>query len=476
VLLNGLVERACPMAVNGDEGSAEDTLNFYCRLPSERAKGMERKSTPPPMVWLRRILDTYEQPVNEAGKNGTGTKRQTNGGESSRTRHRQQTASSSVSADSLRAGPSSRSSDVDGNVYDEPEDDEADEEEEEAPWFSQLAALPQVRSAGVPMVAPSQTIPIGKRVKDVSSSSTRRPQSSRSTVTLSRAGGVNEEPNSDAFSGADGSANAATSSSATSSLETPIGTSYSTIESTSINSSRSSLLPASGTASVNCGSNFTSPSIELKTDLPLDPPDNFAMVNSWVYRSSFPKKRHFPFLQSLKLRSVLTLILEEYPEQNMKFLDDNGITFFQFGIPGNKEPFVQIPHEKITAALVTIMDRRNHPMLIHCNKGKHRTGCLIGCLRKLQQWSLSTVFDEYRRFSFPKSRSMDQEFIELYREHVVWSKVQPSMLPRWAVLGKRVENHLVEGDDDEARSMTLLSSAQTLSSLSLRQPPRLTGM
>lgn len=36
-----------------------------------------------------------------------------------------------------------------------------------------------------------------------------------------------------------------------------------------------------------------------------------------------------------------TLILEEYPKQNTHFLDENGITFFQYGIPGNKEPFVQ---------------------------------------------------------------------------------------------------------------------------------------
>ncbi|PWN43356.1 protein-tyrosine phosphatase, partial [Ceraceosorus guamensis] len=163
----------------------------------------------------------------------------------------------------------------------------------------------------------------------------------------------------------------------------------------------------------------------------LVPPDNFAMVNTWVYRSSFPKKKHFTFLKTLGLKSVLTLILEEYPAQNMKFLHDEGIRFFQFGIPGNKEPFVQIPENMITAALITILDRRNHPMLIHCNKGKHRTGCLIGCLRKLQQWSLTTIFDEYRRFSHPKSRSMDQEFIELYQENRVWSEVGYRWLPRW---------------------------------------------
>lgn len=40
-------------------------------------------------------------------------------------------------------------------------------------------------------------------------------------------------------------------------------------------------------------------------DTSLIPPENFAMVNSWLYRSSFPKKKHFPFLKTLGLRSVL---------------------------------------------------------------------------------------------------------------------------------------------------------------------------
>lgn len=31
-----------------------------------------------------------------------------------------------------------------------------------------------------------------------------------------------------------------------------------------------------------------------------------------------------------------TLILEEYPEQNMRFLEERGIKFLQFGIAGNK--------------------------------------------------------------------------------------------------------------------------------------------
>jgi hypothetical protein len=34
--------------------------------------------------------------------------------------------------------------------------------------------------------------------------------------------------------------------------------------------------------------------------------------------------------------TLSTLILEDYPEQNLKFLEDEGIKLIQFGIPGNK--------------------------------------------------------------------------------------------------------------------------------------------
>ncbi|KAF8935654.1 Tyrosine-protein phosphatase dsp1 [Dissophora ornata] len=167
----------------------------------------------------------------------------------------------------------------------------------------------------------------------------------------------------------------------------------------------------------------------------LCPPDNFNMVTTWIYRSSFPKKKNFSFLKKLGLKSILTLILEDYPDQNMKFLKENNVTLFQFGIAGNKEPFVQIPDDKISAALAVLLDRRNHPILIHCNKGKHRTGCLIGCLRKLQQWSHTSIFDEYRRFSHPKSRSMDQQFIELFDSREAWKVIDPKWIPEWKTLG-----------------------------------------
>ncbi|CAN6162557.1 unnamed protein product [Urochloa humidicola] len=156
------------------------------------------------------------------------------------------------------------------------------------------------------------------------------------------------------------------------------------------------------------------PAAATGEELLLVPPLNFAMVDHGVYRSGFPDVSNLPFLESLRLRSVLCLCPEPYPEANLEFLHAHGIKLFQFGIDGSKEPFVNIPEDRIREALKVILDVRNHPVLIHCKRGKHRTGCVVGCLRKLQRWCLTSIFDEYQRFAAAKTRVSDLRFMELF--------------------------------------------------------------
>ncbi|KAJ4891503.1 Phosphotyrosine protein phosphatases superfamily protein [Raphanus sativus] len=189
------------------------------------------------------------------------------------------------------------------------------------------------------------------------------------------------------------------------------------------------------------------PLVEVSADeLNLIPPLNFSMVHNGIFRSGFPDVSNFSFLKTLGLRSIISLCPEAYPENNMQFLKSNGIKLFQFGIKGYKcspglenevwlhlwnskhqkegsytnansktsEPFVNIPDYKIREALKVLLDEKNHPLLIHCNRGKHRTGCLVGCMRKLQKWCLTSIFDEYQRFAAAKARVSDQRFMELF--------------------------------------------------------------
>ncbi|AOW31380.1 hypothetical protein MG5_05998 [Candida albicans P57072] len=152
----------------------------------------------------------------------------------------------------------------------------------------------------------------------------------------------------------------------------------------------------------------------LDYDKPLTPPENFAPVINKIYRSSFPQPNNFAFLKKLKLKSILCLIPEDYPHLQQEFIKNENIKLFQLGMSGNKEPFVKISADLITEAVKIVLNPENQPILIHCNRGKHRTGCLVGVIRKLQNWSLTLIFDEYRKFACPKERPMDQQFIELY--------------------------------------------------------------
>ncbi|KAG8641586.1 tyrosine-protein phosphatase DSP3 isoform X1 [Manihot esculenta] len=153
---------------------------------------------------------------------------------------------------------------------------------------------------------------------------------------------------------------------------------------------------------------------EDKNDGVLLPPANFSMVEDGIFRSAFPQPHNFPFLKSLNLRSIIYLCCEPYPQENLEFLRANNIKLLQFGIEGKSEPSVSMPRDTIMEALKVLIDVRNHPILIHCNRGKHRTGCLVGCFRKLQNWCLASVFEEYRHFAGVKWRNSDLQFMEKF--------------------------------------------------------------
>ncbi|KAG0023388.1 hypothetical protein BGZ81_008152 [Podila clonocystis] len=152
----------------------------------------------------------------------------------------------------------------------------------------------------------------------------------------------------------------------------------------------------------------------------LVPPLNFALVAPGIYRSGHPNKHNFPFMRKLGLKVIVQMSEEPYAPDLVEFLERENIRRIHYKIEGNKEPFIEIDEQVISSALVNILDARNHPLLIHCAKGKHRIGCLIGCLRKIQNWSMTSIFDEYRRFAGSKVLA-DQEFIEIFSAKVPYS-------------------------------------------------------
>eukprot|EP01040_Poterioochromonas_malhamensis_P002296 gene2296-2441_t len=144
------------------------------------------------------------------------------------------------------------------------------------------------------------------------------------------------------------------------------------------------------------------------------PPENFACVEDGVYRSSFPRTKNCLFLQKLNLKTVISLVPEDYPKNMADFYDANGISLVSHGLEGNKWPFKGIDQNGLQAVLVDILNPENRPLLIHCNKGKHRTGTVIGCLRKIRGWTYASIVHEYLLYAIPKVRLEDQMMIEYF--------------------------------------------------------------
>lgn len=159
----------------------------------------------------------------------------------------------------------------------------------------------------------------------------------------------------------------------------------------------------------------------------LVPPLNFAIVAPGIYRSGHPNKKNNSFLLKLQLKTIIYLSPDALTEDMKDLLSISSIRLFHLPMVPNKEPFILMEKEIILQTLNLLLNIDHHPVLVHCLKGKHRVGCVIGLLRKMQKWSLTAIFDEYSKFTGrDKVRLVDQELIEMFDE-----PVEVKSLPAW---------------------------------------------
>ncbi|KDN52077.1 putative tyrosine phosphatase family protein [Tilletiaria anomala UBC 951] len=152
----------------------------------------------------------------------------------------------------------------------------------------------------------------------------------------------------------------------------------------------------------------------------LVPPPNFGMVEENLYRSGQPDQINFPFLEKLSLKSVIFLAPEEPDPAFADFCLQQGITLHHLGVLYATNAWDPITEEVVLQALNLLVQPSTYPVVVMCNLGRHRTGTVIGCLRKLQRWNLSAILEEYRRYAGPKVRVMNEQFIELFDEELVF--------------------------------------------------------
>ncbi|KAI9734744.1 MAG: hypothetical protein M1818_006731 [Claussenomyces sp. TS43310] len=141
-------------------------------------------------------------------------------------------------------------------------------------------------------------------------------------------------------------------------------------------------------------------------------PINFGTIIPGLYRSGYPQLEDYKFLGTLGLKTVLTLVEKTPPEGYEAFMKSNGIKHVVINMEGTKK--VAIPALVMISIMEVVLDRRNYPMLVHCNHGKHRTGCVAAVVRKVMGWTAESAIQEYKQFADPKAREVDIEYITTY--------------------------------------------------------------
>ena len=134
------------------------------------------------------------------------------------------------------------------------------------------------------------------------------------------------------------------------------------------------------------------------------PPPNYAHVADGLHRSGFPNELNFLFLERLRVKTIVFLRGEVPDRFFLDWINDQGIDLVLLDpFPAaprqaiiHRTKHATISEETVLAALDVILDSSRYPVLVMCNSGRGKTGIVIGCLRKVMRWNVTSIFEEYR--------------------------------------------------------------------------------
>jgi len=162
------------------------------------------------------------------------------------------------------------------------------------------------------------------------------------------------------------------------------------------------------------------------------PPEKFGIVEAGVYRSNALYEINIPFLKQLEIKTVLYLSPDTPVRAIKAFFDENNINFIELGIRAlqPKLTWKPVSEELIKEGLEIVLNVTNHPIVIICSTGIHQTGTLVACLRRLQNWNITSILDEYKRYAGTHTRYFNEQFIELFDVDLV---TLPTKMPKWFI-------------------------------------------
>lgn len=158
-----------------------------------------------------------------------------------------------------------------------------------------------------------------------------------------------------------------------------------------------------------------------------------------MYRGAHPSLKNLRFMRRLNLRTIISLVPQstEGTRDLRDYCAGEQIRHVTHRVDKYDDEFSHTP-ALIATILSDVIDSRNHPLFLHCRDGGHNTGIVIMCLRRLQNWSLPSIYNEFVRYTKSNYISYEEkQFVESFHATVV----VPALIPLWLWKGVRHHHH-----------------------------------
>ena len=147
---------------------------------------------------------------------------------------------------------------------------------------------------------------------------------------------------------------------------------------------------------------------------------NLYQLNDSIFRSEQPDEKGFKILDSIKIKSILSL---RSSFDDSKLTGNIHFNFFQIGMIAEN-----INHKDIIFALKVIKESPK-PLLIHCVHGADRTGVVVAMYRIIfEGWTKKDAIDEMKNgnYHFHKAYQNIIEFIKTADIEKIKKKISES--------------------------------------------------
>ncbi|KAF2070151.1 hypothetical protein CYY_008536 [Polysphondylium violaceum] len=245
--------------------------------------------------------------------------------------------------------------------------------------------------------------------------------------------------------------------------QTNVNNPSSTTTTTATNTSTSSSSTTNtSTKNTNSSSNANNHINTLLNSGPpqLSPPALFGIIEPQLYRTNSLYPVNFPFIKMLGLKTVVQLSPEVPIKAVSNFFQENNINLIHLGLKSWNvdSSWKPLTDELVKECLEIVLNYDYYPLMITCTSGVHQSGVLVGCLRRIQNWNLTSILVEYKAFSGQSnSRYVNEQFIELYDVDLV---TLPNKLPTWFVEQQKMLEEELENDNPDEFLYSTSNSAK----------------